>query len=303
SFIIHSESTSKNDAPVVSTAEADPGKTTPNQTKYVSKGLKTVLTQPTIRKGASSIARQVEEEETSNTINDEYKEDEIHTTTNAETEDTLVPKSSLLRSSQIQDLTNQVLILQSQKHKLELEKNQAKAALLKAQPSFLNIGQLNELMAKLKTLDALLSLLNKVTNLLNQFAQAIASKKTRDESVPSVGQVGTQHAEGSRTQIKPPSSSFFKEEMKRIFKKKPEQTTTKINSPNHHNHYSNANSLSLKSNQNLLLTRKGKAVFSEEVEKESTHMTGSMVESFTIKKLKRFNFISEDERNIHLTKE
>ncbi|GJS90429.1 hypothetical protein Tco_0773065 [Tanacetum coccineum] len=51
-------------------------------------------------------------------------------------------------------LTNQVLILQSQKHKLELEKNkaEAKAALLKAQPSFPNVEQLKELLVKsLKT--------------------------------------------------------------------------------------------------------------------------------------------------------
>ncbi|GKC57006.1 hypothetical protein Tco_1084604, partial [Tanacetum coccineum] len=41
--------------------------------------------------------------------------------------------------------------------------------------------------AKFKTLDALPSLLNKVTNALNQFALAIASKKTEDESVPSAG--------------------------------------------------------------------------------------------------------------------
>ncbi|GJU40522.1 hypothetical protein Tco_1193479 [Tanacetum coccineum] len=151
-------------------------------------------------------------------------------------------------------------------HKLELEKNkvEAEVALLKAQPSFSNMGQLNELLvkslqteflkilsahnfssslitelkdlpskfnelteevkgfkkqvheleielpgdlkeiptklkdftktvtietiqAKLKTLDALPSLLNKVTNALNQFAQAITSKKIEDASVPLAG--------------------------------------------------------------------------------------------------------------------
>nr|GFC48598.1 hypothetical protein [Tanacetum cinerariifolium] len=165
------------------------------------------------------------------------------------------------------------LILQSQKYKLELEKNkaEAEATLLRAQPSFPNIGQLNELLvkslqikfskilfahdfsgslptelkelffrfneltkevkglkkqvhnletelpgelkeiptkledftktvtsltsqAKLKTLDALPSLFYKVTNALNQFAQAIASKKTEDDSVPLAGQAGTQPA-------------------------------------------------------------------------------------------------------------
>ncbi|GJS60428.1 hypothetical protein Tco_0655212 [Tanacetum coccineum] len=53
-----------------------------------------------------------------------------------------------------EELTNQVLILQSQKHKLKLEKNkaEAEAALLKAQPSFPNVEQLNQLLVKsLKT--------------------------------------------------------------------------------------------------------------------------------------------------------
>ncbi|GJT53676.1 hypothetical protein Tco_0988730 [Tanacetum coccineum] len=245
-----------------------------NQTQYVSEGLETVLTQSTTDKGASNIAKQIEEVEASRTIKledlaklmqnvqpsfkdldsseddpiivvDDSDEDEepdkdgLHATSNIETEDASVPKSSSPKSSQIQELTNQVLILQSQKHKLELEKNKAEveAALLKAQPSFTNIGQLNELLkqvheleievpgdlkeiptkledftktitsltsqvaevktlqwellaeflcvptqveivqVKLKTLDALPSLLNKVTNALNQFAQAIASKK------------------------------------------------------------------------------------------------------------------------------
>ncbi|GJU08350.1 hypothetical protein Tco_1124780 [Tanacetum coccineum] len=308
SFIIHSESTSGDDALVVSTAKADPGKSAPSdfvpqqqgmnegtkntsydqlfastdphvladKTQSVSEGLETVLTQPTIGKGASSIARQVEEDKSSRTIkledleklmssvqpsfkdldsteddpiivvddSDENEEaDEVHATANVETEDTSVPKSSSPWSSLIQELTNQVLILQSQKHKLEFEKNKAEAevALLKAQPSFSNDlpSKFNELseevkglkkqvheleiklprdlkeipskledftktvtiemvQAKLKTLDALQSLPNKVTNALNQFAQAIASKKTGDTNVPSAGQAGTQPAEGEK---------------------------------------------------------------------------------------------------------
>ncbi|GJU80921.1 hypothetical protein Tco_1283286 [Tanacetum coccineum] len=213
SFIIHSEPASGNDASAVSIAEADLGNSAPSdfvpqqqgmnegtkntshdhlfagtnphvladQTKSVSEGLETVLTQPITGKGASSVARQIKEE-TSSTIKledlaklvshvqpsfkdldspeddyvivvddtDEDEKDEIHATTNDETEDTLVPKSLSPKSSQIQELTNQVLILQSQKHKLELEKNKAEAevALLKAQPSFPNVEQLNELLVK-----------------------------------------------------------------------------------------------------------------------------------------------------------
>ncbi|GJX14753.1 hypothetical protein Tco_0206511 [Tanacetum coccineum] len=148
-----------------------------DQTKFVE-GLETVLTQPITGKRASSVTRQIKEE-TSNSIKledlaklvshvqprfkdldspeddpiivvddtDEDEEDEIHAATNDETKDTSVPKSSS-QSSQIQELTNQVIFLQSQKHKLELEKNklEAEAALLKAQPSFPNMEQLNELL-------------------------------------------------------------------------------------------------------------------------------------------------------------
>ncbi|GJZ20533.1 hypothetical protein Tco_0557123 [Tanacetum coccineum] len=83
-----------------------------DKTYSVSEVLETFLTQPITGKGASSIARQVKEDEAPRTINDEDKEsDEVHAITNAETEDASVPKSSFPRSSQIQELTNQVLIL------------------------------------------------------------------------------------------------------------------------------------------------------------------------------------------------
>ncbi|GKA00191.1 hypothetical protein Tco_0672741 [Tanacetum coccineum] len=183
----------RNDALAVSTAEADLGNSAPStdphvladQTKSVSEGLDTVLTQPLTGKGASSIAKKVEEEEASSTIKledlaklvsnvqpcfkdldspkydpviiieeSDEENDEIHATENVETKDSSVPKSSSPKSSLIQELTNQVLILQSQKNKLELKKNkvEAEAALLKAQPLFPNVEQLNELLVKsLKT--------------------------------------------------------------------------------------------------------------------------------------------------------
>nr|GEY23457.1 putative reverse transcriptase domain, viral movement protein [Tanacetum cinerariifolium] len=100
------------------------------------------------------------EVETSDGDDDASDEDEeadkVHTTINAETKDASAPKSSSPRSSKIQELTNQVLILQYQKHKLELDKNKAKAkaTLLRAQPSFPNMGQLNELLMKLELLNA-----------------------------------------------------------------------------------------------------------------------------------------------------
>ncbi|GJY83888.1 hypothetical protein Tco_0497264 [Tanacetum coccineum] len=165
---------------VTSEARANP-QLSSDQTKSASEGLETVLTQPITGKGVSFIARQVEKEEASSTI----------------------------KLEDLAKLVSNVLILQFQKHKLELEKHkaEAEAALLKAQPSFPNVGHLNKLLdlpskfnklteeAKLKTLDALPSLLNKVTNALNHFAQAIASKKTGDTSVLLAGHAGTQPAE------------------------------------------------------------------------------------------------------------
>ncbi|GJW77645.1 hypothetical protein Tco_0139327 [Tanacetum coccineum] len=113
--------------------------------------------------------------------------------------------------------------------------------------------------AKLKTLDALPSLLNKVTNALNRFTQAIASKKTEDASVPSVGPVITQLAEGE---------------------KNTNQTTISYSSQPNGEHIKKDNGR--------------KAMYSEVVEKESTnsdsddddetHLTSFMVDSSKIKK-------------------
>nr|GEW66303.1 hypothetical protein [Tanacetum cinerariifolium] len=336
----------------------------------------TILTQPIRGKGASSVISQFKKE-TSSIIkledlaklmshvqpsfkdldspkddpvivmndSDKDEDDEIHATKNVETKDTLVPKSSSPRYSQIQELTNQVLILQSQKYKLELEKNKVEVAFLKAQPSFPNVEQLKELLvkslkteltnilstyefsnslltklkdlpskfndlteevkrlknkvhnweielprelkeippkledftktvtiltsqvaelktlqwelpakflfvplqvemvqAKLKTLDALPCLLNKVINSLNQFAQAITSKKTRGDSVPS----------GKK-------ALSLEEAMKE---------STESDSDNN-----------------------------------ETHLSISMVESSRIKKVKKFDFVTEDGKHIYLTEE
>nr|GEV83674.1 reverse transcriptase domain-containing protein [Tanacetum cinerariifolium] len=119
SFTIYSESASGNDASAISITEADPGKSAPSD--FVpQQGLKTVLTQSITEKGASSIARQPRFKDLDSPKDDpiivvdysdeDEKADEVHATTN------------------------------SQKHKLELEKNIAEAEfdLLKSQPSFPN---------------------------------------------------------------------------------------------------------------------------------------------------------------------
>ncbi|GJS45156.1 hypothetical protein Tco_0595277 [Tanacetum coccineum] len=262
SFIIHSESASGHDVSADFTAEADPGLSAPNdsippqqgmdegtkntsydhifagtdphvladQTKSVSEGLETVLTQPTTEKGASSTAIHGDKEEASTAIHgdkeeasstikledlaklvsqiqpsfkdldspeddpviivDESDEDEP----NAKTEDTSVPRSSSPRSSQIQELTNQVLILQSQKHKLELEKNkaEAEAALLKAQPSFPNVEQLNELLVK--------SLQNEFLKILSSHDFS-SSLPTKLKDLPIKFNELTKEIKGLKTQV------------------------------------------------------------------------------------------------------
>ncbi|GJR63001.1 hypothetical protein Tco_1505163 [Tanacetum coccineum] len=185
---------SGNDASAVSTAKVDPGNSTlsdfvpqqQDQTKYVSEGLETVLTQPITGKGASSIARQVEEEEASNTIK---LEDQVKLVSNVQpsVKDLDSPKDDPVI---VVDDSDEDEEDESQKHKLVLEKNKAKAeaeaTLLKAQPSFPNVGQLNELLVKslqtefskiLSTHDFSSSLPTKLKDLPSKFNELIEEVK------------------------------------------------------------------------------------------------------------------------------
>nr|GEV74959.1 hypothetical protein [Tanacetum cinerariifolium] len=182
SFIIHSESPLENDALALSIIEAHPGNFAPSDFVPQQVDLDSPEDEPIIVFDDT----------------DEDKEDEIHAATNDETKDTL--------------------------HKLELEKNKAKAevALLKAQPSFSNVEQHNEL----------LELPTEFLSLPVQLASVQAKLKTLD-ALP--------------------------EEAKK-----------------------------------------------ESIDSDSdkgTHVTGSMVVRSRTKKLNKFDFITEDGRHIHLTKE
>nr|GEV14615.1 hypothetical protein [Tanacetum cinerariifolium] len=87
--------------------------------------------------------------------------------------------------SKFNDLTEEVKGLKNQVHNLKVElPRELKEIPLKLEDFTKTVTSLTS-ESKLKTLDALPSLLNKVTNSLNQFAQAITSKKTRGDSVPS----------------------------------------------------------------------------------------------------------------------
>ncbi|GKB84041.1 hypothetical protein Tco_0956313, partial [Tanacetum coccineum] len=218
SFIIHSESALGNDASAVSIVEVDPGNFAPSdfvpqqqginkrtkntsydhlfagtdphvlaeQTKSISEGLDTILAQALTGKGASSIARQVNEEEASITIK---LEDLAKLVSNVQPsfKDLDSPKDD--RVIIVESDAEEDDGIHSQKHKLELEKNkvtaEAEVALLKVQPSFPNVEQLNELLLNslktefsniLSTHDFSSSLPTELNNLPSKF-----NKRTEEE--------------------------------------------------------------------------------------------------------------------------
>ncbi|GJX62873.1 hypothetical protein Tco_0295773 [Tanacetum coccineum] len=218
--------------------------------------------------------------------------------------------------SKLEDFTKIVTSLTSQVAELKTLQWELPA-------EFLDVpSQVEMVQAKLKTLDALLSLLNKVTNALNQFDHVITSKKTRDDSVPSAGQAGTQPAEGEKNTNQATISQLFQRraEKEHMNKQQPKPTTpsttpiittttTQMQSPFPQ---SPPKGSSQTEGKHIKKDKGKKALSSKEVVKESiesgsnndeTHLSGSMVESSRIKKVKKFDFVTEDGKRIHLTEE
>ncbi|GJW17709.1 hypothetical protein Tco_0025145 [Tanacetum coccineum] len=379
SFIIHSEFALGNDASTATTAEADPGNSTPSdfvpqqqginegtkntsydylfigtdphvladQTKSVSEGLETVLTHPIIRKGASSVASQIKEETSSTIKLEDLTKLVSHVQPSFKDLDS--PKDDPVIV--VNDSDDEVHAIEnSQKYKLELEKNKAEAevALLKAQPSFLNVEQLKELLVKslktefsnilsahdfisslpaeLKDLCSKFKNLTKetVTSLTSQvpelktlqwelpaeflavpsqvemFAQTITSKKTGGDSVPLAGQAGTQPAEGEKNTnqatISHPPKGSSQTEGEHIKKDKPEGEQTKIDKGKKAMSSKDAKEESTKSDyDDKTIHVPGSTV--------ESYLSRSMVESSRIKKVKKFDFVTEDGKHIHLTEE
>ncbi|GKD28904.1 hypothetical protein Tco_1239682 [Tanacetum coccineum] len=261
--------------------------------------------------------------------------DEVHATTNAETKDTLVPKSSspraqpffpnmghlnelLVKSLQSEfskilsahdfssslptelkelsykfnELAEEVKGVKKQVHDLEIKlPGELKEIPTKLEDFTKTVTSLTSQVAELKTLH----LLYKVTYALNQFAQAIASKKTEDDNIPSAGQVSTQPPEGEKNTNQATISQLFQRQAAKNANLTKQQskptppTTTPIIPPK---------------------DKGKKALSSEKAEKESTdsdsdddetHVAGSMVESSRIKKVNKFDFVTEDGKHIHLT--
>ncbi|GJS63878.1 hypothetical protein Tco_0678442 [Tanacetum coccineum] len=209
STFIHIESASGHDASTDFTTEVDLGKSTPNDSISKQQGMDkgtqnysldhiSIGTNPSGFVDKTKSARDGLKSAHTKTDLDSPKDDEpiiiqdgsdeedhaekVQPEEPKETKDASATHPPSPKSIQIQELTNQVLLLHSQKSKLKEEKTKVEDE------------------AKIKTFDALLSLLNKVTEALNKYAQAIefVSKKTGDTSVPSAGQAGSYPAEGEK---------------------------------------------------------------------------------------------------------
>ncbi|GKA35143.1 hypothetical protein Tco_0721634 [Tanacetum coccineum] len=121
--------------------------------------------------------------------------EDTHATSHNEPEDTSVPPPPSPKSVQLQELMAQVHLLQSQKDTLEQQKAKELPTEFLGLPS-----KISSVQEKLKTLDALPSLLHKVTNTLNRFATVIenALAKATDKSVPSACQVDASPTKGEK---------------------------------------------------------------------------------------------------------
>ncbi|GKA89853.1 hypothetical protein Tco_0811665 [Tanacetum coccineum] len=335
SFIIHYESASGNDASAVSTAEADLGNSVPSdfvpqqhginegtkntsydhlfvgtdphvlayQTKFFSEGLDIVLTQPLTGKGASSIARHpnfkdLDSPEDDPVIiieeSDEEENDEIHATKN------------------------------SQKHKLELEKNkaEAEAALLKSQPSFPNVERLKELCSLPTKLKDILSKLNELTretlqwelpqeflSLPAQVATVQAKLKTLDALPGLLSHVIKALNKFAQVLVYTSSKAGDKSvPLRGQADTMPAEGEKNKNQPT----ISQLFQRRAEKGEHIKKDNGKKAMPSEDTKEESTksdsddkitHVPGSTVESSLKKELKKFDFVTEGGEHVHLTKE
>ncbi|GJY58534.1 hypothetical protein Tco_0458426 [Tanacetum coccineum] len=375
SFIIYSESASGRDALADSTAEADPRKyaphdsipqqqgrdkgtknytlnhifagTNPNvlvdKTKSVSEGLETILTTLETGKGADL---ESQKDDRIIVVNEsEEKEDKdkgIHADSKFETKDTSVPKPLYPRSIQLKELTNQVLILQSQKRKLDLEKNKAEAevAFLLAQPSFPNVTQLTELLVKslkpeflkiLSTHDFSSSLPTELKELLSKFNELTEEVKGLKIHVHEL----EIELPGDLKDISPKLEEFTKTvtrekntnqaTISQLFQIKaakdanlnkqqailtPLITTTTTSTTSLQSPFISSPPKSSSQTEGERIKKAKKDMYLKDAEEGSdsksddiVNLTGSKVESSRNKELKKFDFITENGDHIHLTKE
>ncbi|GJS33280.1 hypothetical protein Tco_0531662 [Tanacetum coccineum] len=207
SFIIHSESASGNNASAVFTAEADPGKSAPSdfipqqQAPLLDKLKKAEAEAALLRAQPSFLNMGHLNELLVKSLQTEFSKIIF-----AYDFSSSLPTEVKELPSKFNELTEEVKGLKKQVHNLEIElPGELKEIPTKLEDFTKTVTKsyipVEVIQTKLKILDDLPSLLHKVTNALNQFAQAISLKKTEDNNVPSAGQDGTQPAEGEKNTI------------------------------------------------------------------------------------------------------
>ncbi|GJT97147.1 retrovirus-related pol polyprotein from transposon TNT 1-94 [Tanacetum coccineum] len=193
------------------------------------------------------------------------------------------------------DLTEEVKGLKKHVHELEIEL----PGDLKEIPNKLETftSTVEMVQAKIKTLDALPSLLNKVTEALNKFTQAITStsKTTKDASLFQRKAAKDANLNKQQSIPTPPITTTT-------------TSTTSLQSPFIS---SPPKSSSQTKGEHIKKDKGKKAMSSKDAEEEGSdsksddtiHLTGSRVESSRKKKLKKFDFITEDGDHVHITEE
>ncbi|GJV26376.1 hypothetical protein Tco_1379071 [Tanacetum coccineum] len=305
SFIIHSKSASGNNALAISIAEANPGKSAP-------------------RIEASSIARKVEEDEASNIIK---LEDLAKLVSDVPCfKDLDSPKDDPVIAVNDSDKDKEDEAHQFQNPHFPFE---AEVALLKAQPSFPNVGQLNELLVKslqtefskiLSTHDFSSSLPTELKDLPSKFNElieevALVQAKLKPlDALPglllnvttALNKRAKKNAEKENLNnqqpkpITPPATTIIPPVIT--------TTTTQMQSPPKNPQKGS----SQPEGENIKKDKGKKTMSSKDVEEvsteskfddETTHMPGSMVESSKKKDLKKFDFVTKDGEHVHLTEE
>ncbi|GKB20658.1 hypothetical protein Tco_0854581 [Tanacetum coccineum] len=298
STIIHSESTSEHDVLAKSKAGADfglsapkdsisqttcndegPNKLSPDhisastnphvlvkKTKSMSEWLETVLTQPTIGKGASDIAKKIDE--------GEEEDGEIHATKHNETEDTLAPQPPSLSSlptklkelpSKFNDLTKEVNGLKKHVHELEIKLTRD----LKVIPN------------KLETFTSTIkSLTTQVAGLKTLYFLHLQHKRLEILVFLQHAKLALNLLRGKRTQIKSPSLI-------------PQRAPLSLKGEH----------IKKDKGKKVMSLKDSKEKGSESDFDNTIHLTGSMVESSKKKKLKEFHFVTKGGDHVHLTKE
>ncbi|GKC37374.1 hypothetical protein Tco_1049758 [Tanacetum coccineum] len=185
----------------------------------------------------------------------------------------------------------------------KLEKNKAEANLLKAQTSFPNVEQLNELLVK--------SLKSNFLKILSthDFSSSLPSEL---KDLPSKFNDLTKEVKGLKNQVQnieielpedlkeiPPKLEDFIKTVTSLTSQVAELKTLQWELP--------AEFLALPSQVEMVQAKlKNMDALPKSTDSDSndeTHVTGSMVEPSRTKKLKKFDCITEDGRHIHLTKE